>query len=98
MEEVYSQQFSVDSNARLRDMEEKQRLLKDRVLLIGKSFVEDKEQMLEVIRDMKKTVTILQKENERLKELIGNITEQLSHSARKEEIEILRRQLDLMRK
>ena len=98
MEEVYSGQLAVDANGRLRDIEEKQRLLKDRVLLVGKSFVEDREQMLGELREMKKTVVIMQKENERLKELMINVTEQLSHCARKEELEILRRQLDLMRK
>jgi len=98
MEEVYSQQLAQDANGRLRDIEEKQRLLKDRVLLIGKSFVEDREQILGELREMKKNVVIMQKENERLKELMRNVTEQLSHSARKEEVEILRRQVDLMRK
>jgi len=96
MEEV-AQQFSVDLNSRLRDVEEKQRLLKDRVLLIGKGLVEDRKQTSQSIREMKSTVILLKEENARLKEVVRNITEQLERTARKEELATVQRQLDLLR-
>ena len=96
MEEV-TQQFSVDLNSRLRDVEEKQRLLKDRVLLIGKGLVEDRQQTSQSVREIKNIVLTLKEENARLKEIIKNMTEQLGRTARKEELTTIQHQLDLLR-
>lgn len=83
--------------AYLRDLEEKQRLLKDRVLLIGNSFVEEKEKMQNELQELKKEVLILKEEVKRIREIIERISEQLSNTARKEEIAIIQRQLDILR-
>ncbi len=96
MEEV-AQQFSVDLNSRLRDVEEKQRLLKDRVLLIGKGLIEDRQQTSQTMREVKSAIILLKEENTRLKEILRNITEQLERTARKEELVTIQHQLDLLR-
>ena len=92
------QQFFSDLNTRLRDIEEKQRLLKDRVLLIGKNLVEEREKTIKDVQDLKFSVFGLQKETQSMKELLQRITEQLNSAARKEELMILQRQFDLFRK
>lgn len=98
MEEGYAApEVSTDDLARLRDMEERQRLLKDRIVLIGQSVVSEREKNTREILEMKKTVIQLKEEHKRMKELLERITEQLGSVARKEELNIMQKQLDLLR-
>ena len=85
-------------NTRLRDIEERQRLLRDRILLVGKSLVETREKSFSELQEMKKSVTQLKEDSQRIRELLQRITEQISGLARKEELMILQRQFDLFRK
>lgn len=96
--EYSPQQFSSDFNARVRDIEDKLSLFKNRVLLLGQSHIEGREKSFKEIQELKKTVLQLKEENLRIKELLQRITEQLSSTARKEELTILQRQFDLFRK
>jgi len=99
MVETYVQQpFSADPNSRIRDVEEKQRLLKDRLLLVGQTLVEEREKTFKEMQEMKKTIIKITEENNRIKELLERVTEQMNGIARKEELMILQRQLDLIRK
>jgi len=86
-----------DSNTRIRDLEEKIRLLKDRLLLVGKSVIEHREKSFEENQELKKTVLRLSEENARIKELLERVSEQLNSVPRKEELAILQRQFDLFR-
>ncbi len=97
-EQEYAQpQFFSDINTRLRDIEEKQKLIKERVLLIGKNLVEEKEGTFNNVQEMKKTVMLLKEENERMKQFIQRMSEQMQGLARKDELIILQRQFDLFR-
>jgi|SRR3989344_3339970 len=91
-------QYPQESIARIRDLEEKHRLLKERTLLIGQTQIEEREKSFKEIQELKKTVILLKEENIRIKELLQRVTEQLNDSARKEELAILQRQFDLFRK
>jgi hypothetical protein len=92
------QSFGSDPFTKVRDIEERQRLLKDRILLLGKTHIEERERTFSDIQEIKKTVLILKEENIRMKELLQRITEQINNTARKEELLILQRQFDLFRK
>ncbi|HLC53820.1 MAG TPA: hypothetical protein VJK03_04730 [Candidatus Nanoarchaeia archaeon] len=96
MNEEYAQQ--APDMARLRDIEEKQRLLKDRIILIGKSLIEEREKSFNEMQELKKSAFVLKEEQLRMKEIIQRIAEQLNATARKEELMILQRQLDMIRK
>ena len=99
MDETYtdqSQYFS-DINTRLRDIEEKQRLLKDRTLLIGQNLIDEKEGTFKGIQELKKIVLTLKEENLRMKEFIQRMSEQISELARKEELMSLQRQFDMFK-
>lgn len=91
-------QYPQESITRIRDLEEKHRLLKERTLLIGQTQIEEREKSFKEIQELKKTVILLKEENIRIKELLQRVTEQLNDSARKEELAILQRQFDLFRK
>jgi phage-related tail protein len=93
-----SEQFQSDPLARLQDLEEKQRILKERVLIMGKNLVEEREKTFQDIKEMKKIITTLSEENKSMKRLIENMVEQINKTARKEELMILQRQFDLFRR
>ena len=94
----FSQQFSPDFITKIRDLEEKQRLQRDRLLLIGQTHIEEREKSFKEFQELKKIVLHIKEENTRIQELLQRITEQLSDTARKEELAILQRQFDLFRK
>lgn len=99
MEEEYAaQDVFQDINTRIRDLEERQRILKDRLLLVGKSLIEERDRNRVEIQTLKKTIFTLTEESTRSKELLQRLAEQVNISARKEELMILQRQFDLFRK
>ncbi len=91
-------QFLSEVSTRIRDSEEKQRLLRDRLLLIGQSLVDERTKTFSEMQDLKKKLIKLEEESKRNSEMLKRITEQLSNLARKEELMILQRQFDLFRK
>ena len=96
--QINQNDYSIDINTRLRDLEDRLRLLKDRVILIGKSLIDTRDKSFQEIQDMKKSLIKLTEENTRLKSLVERMAEQINNSARKEDLMILQRQLDLLRK
>ena len=100
MAEDYSQFQSspqLDSSAKIRDIEEKQRILKDRTLLMGKTLIEERDKTFKELQDIKKSFARIKEENSRIKELLERITEQLNNSPRREELMIIQRQIDMIR-
>lgn len=91
------QQYFSDVNTRLRDLEEKQKLLKDRTLLIGQNLIEEKESTFTDLQELKKELLLLKQENLKMKEFIQRMAEQMSELARKEELMILQRQFDMLK-
>jgi len=89
--------FFSDINTRIRDLEEKQRLLKDKLLLVGDGFVKERDRNFQDIQELKKIVIKLEEDNKRLKDLLMRISELIDKTARKEELLILQRQFDLFR-
>jgi len=82
-------------NTKLRDMEERQRLIKDRVLLIGENLIELKKDSLNDIGDLKVKTENLEREIERLKETLSLLVEESKNYARKSELEMLYRQFKM---
>ncbi|MEK6909072.1 MAG: hypothetical protein AABX23_03410 [Nanoarchaeota archaeon] len=84
-----------DASSRLKDMEEKQRLLRDRILLIGKNVVDDRESTVQEIQEIKKLLSKTREENIKIQDFLKKVADQLSESARKEELMMLQRQIEL---
>ncbi len=91
-----NQVFS-DINLRMKDLEEKQRLLKDRILLIGKNLIEERESTFEDIQELKKQAYLMKEEISKMKDIMQRMSEQFSSLAKKEELLILQRQFDMFR-
>lgn len=91
-EQNYSNYDYVDPNMKLRDIEEKQRILKDRVLLIGQNMIESKERDANKIIEIKKDIEILKESLERMRRFLETVSEEFSKFATKEELKILLKQ------
>jgi len=98
MEEEQNQKDQVsfllsDFNTRLRDTEEKNRLVKDRVLLLGKNFIENKEQTDEEIKEIKKQTFQVQKELKQIQSTLSAILSEIKKFTKKDEIVLVERML-----
>ena len=85
-------QFLSDFSTKIRDLEEKQRLLKDRLLLIGQNLIETKEKTGKDILEIKKDLEIMKVTTERLVSFLETASAEFSKFARKEDLEILTKQ------
>ena len=77
---------------KLRDVEEKQRILKDRLLLIGENLVETKEKTTEDILELKKDITVMKQTLEKMKDFLETVSSELSNFASKNDLNILAKQ------
>ncbi len=88
----YVEQEFMGINTRIRSLEEKQRILKDRLLLIGENLIETKEKTHEEILELKKEIEIIQQNITRMKSFLETASAEFSQFARKEDLEILSKQ------
>ena len=77
---------------KLRDLEEKQRLTKDRLLLISQNLLEIKEKSMQDILGIKKDLQIMKQNMNRLMNFIETASSEFSKFAKKEDLEILSKQ------
>ena len=91
-EQEYSGQAYNDSNLKIRDVEERQRILKDRLLLIGQNLIDIKEKTTQDILEIKKDIEILKQHAERTKMFLETASKEFSKFAKKEDLEILSKQ------
>ena len=82
-----------DSNTRLRDLEERNSILKERVLLLGKNLLEAKEELENEVREIKKQNTALTREFESINEAIKSLLEDSSRSVKRDEMLLVERML-----
>jgi hypothetical protein len=100
----YENSFFTETSTKVRDLEEKQRILKDRVILIGQNMIEFKEDFSRTFLEIKKEIEILKRDLERLKSFLESASSEFSKFARKEDLDILSKQakmfqpLDLLTK
>jgi hypothetical protein len=88
----YSSQFFGEINTKIRNIEEKQRILKDQILLIGQNLVEIKEKNAQKTLEMKKDLEILKAQVERVSSFTETISGEFSKFAKKDDLEILSKQ------
>jgi predicted nuclease with TOPRIM domain len=84
-----------DIGVRLRDIEEKQNIIKDRVLLIGENLISEKEIMDQEMQELKQGLNKSNEEIKKIKLTIERIAEDMKNLVRKNEFEILQRQFQM---
>lgn len=77
---------------RVRGIEEKYNILKDRVLLIGNNLIDTKENTNNEILEMKKDIEKLKESIDRIKDFMETLSNEMSKFAKKEDLEILQKQ------
>ena len=82
-----------DFNTRLKDAEERNRAIRERVLLLGKNLINSKEDNDKELGLLKKLTSEMQKDLEKLKTLTRNILEETNKFVRKDEVLIIERML-----
>jgi len=87
--------FLGEFGTRLNELEEKQRLIKDRLLLVGGNLISTKEDNEKQFLDFKKQISQIDSEVKSLKHLSKRIVQELENFARKPELEILERQFKM---
>lgn len=88
----YEGQISWGINTKIRDLEERHRMLRDRLLLIGQNLIEIKEKTSVDIFEIKKDLEIIKRNMERLISFLETASAEFSKFARKEDLEILSKQ------
>lgn len=91
-QEDYYGQFYNNANSRIRNTEEKQGILSERLLLIGKNLIEVKEHTTEKILESKKDIDKIKQDIDKIKIFLETISSEFSKFARKDDLEILSRQ------
>ena len=84
--------FFADISMRFRDMEEKQKMLRERILLIGQNLIETKEKTSSDILEIKKEIGEIKRNMERLVGFLESASAEFSNFARKEDLELLTKQ------
>jgi len=92
MDQTGYDQTWTDINVKFRDLEEKERILKDRLLLIGKNLIEIKEQSTKELLEIKRDIEIIKQNMERLISFLETASSEFSKFARKEDLETLKKQ------
>ena len=88
----YSGQEMGNLHTKLKDMEEKYRVLKDRTLLIGQNLIDMKENSDKKMLEIKRDLEILKNSMQRLVAFMETASEEFSKFARKDDIDILYKQ------
>jgi len=89
-EENYSQDYS--GNISIRDLEEKQRNLKDRLILIGQNLIDFKEETEKDLSEAKKAIEVLKNTTSKITDFMESLSEETMKFAKKEDLEILSKQ------
>ena len=82
-------------STRLNEMEEKQRLLRDRALLIGENLIGTKEEIDNLDFETQKQIKEINEEIKNLKQLSNRIINEMGNFARKTEVDIMKRQFQM---
>lgn len=93
----YSEQAWNSIIAKLRDVEEKQRIMKERLLLVVENLLEIKEKTNTEILEIKKDIEIIKQNSERMRSFLETASGEFSKFARKEDLEILSKQAKMFK-
>ena len=91
--EYYDQGYGADPNTRIRDLEERNKTLKERIILLGENLLETKEEFETEIDIIKKQHVLLFKEFEVVKETIDSLLEDIRGTVKRDEMLFVERML-----
>ncbi|MCF7910122.1 hypothetical protein K9L16_00425 [Candidatus Pacearchaeota archaeon] len=86
------QGYGSDFLIKIRDLEEKQRFLKNRLVLLGENLLEIKQDTNEKLLEIKKDMDIIKTNMERMISFLETASSEFSKFAKKEDLDILAKQ------
>lgn len=81
-----TQNTGFEYNTRLRDIEERNNLIKERTLVLSKNFVDFKNETTEDIKGIKKILKQLQEDNEKIKSTLNALIQQNGKYVKRDEM------------
>lgn len=91
----YAASYLGEVNTKLNDLEERQRLLKERVILVGQNLIETKESLGKEVIDLKVLLEGMKQDLKKVKDAILRLSEEVDKRARKNEVDILTKQMKM---
>lgn len=82
-------------NTKIRDLEEKQKILRDRLLLVGQNLIEIKEKTNLDMLEIKKSLELMKSTIERLVSFLEIASSEFQKFAKKEDIELLSKKIKI---
>ncbi|RMD46181.1 hypothetical protein D6829_00185 [Candidatus Pacearchaeota archaeon] len=82
-----------DIGTRVRDLDEKSKLVRERVLLLGKNLIDVKKDIDEEITELREAVAKLEKDVESLKKVSAQIVDEMGKYVKRGEMIVLERML-----
>lgn len=82
-----------DFNTKLRDIDERNHLIRERVLLLGKNLISSKQDIEEKLEEIKKDNQEIKKDLEKIKKVSNNLLTEFNKFVKREEMVIIERML-----
>ena len=80
---------------KINDLEERQRLLKERLILVGQNLIETKEVLGKDVLDIKVLLEGMKQDLKRVKDAVLRLSEEMDKRARKSEVDLLTKQMKM---
>ncbi|MDP2946812.1 MAG: hypothetical protein Q8N88_01745 [Nanoarchaeota archaeon] len=91
--EAAAPQFLTEINTRLRDADERNKLIRERVLLLGKNLLSSKQEIEDELKEIRQENKEIKKELEKIKKLSLLIANEMPKFTKKEEMYLLEKML-----
>jgi len=88
----YLSSILADFNTKIRDLEEKNRLMRERLLLIGQNLIEIREKNNSDLLQVRQDLEFIKMEVKRMKSFLESAASEFSNFAKKSELAILTKQ------
>ena len=82
-----------DFNTRLRDIDERNRLIRERVLLLGKNLISSRQDVEDELKEIKKDNIEIKADLEKLKKISSSLLTEFNKFVKREEIVLVERML-----
>lgn len=89
------QNFLLDMNSRVRDLEGRYNMLRDRVLIINQNMIEEYKRTLNELRVVNSDVKDVKKDIFQIKETLRHLIQEIDFFARKEDVKLLEKYINL---
>lgn len=82
-----------DFNTRLRDLDERNKLIRERVLLLGKNLISSRSDMEEEIKELKQDNLTIKQELEKIKKTTSALLSEFNKFVKRDELAVVERML-----